>query len=116
MTPGPLTTGAADPPPATPSGPGAAPESLEQTRTTFRPIPILITAIAALAVALTPMAGLPPKAHLTLVILVAAGGLWMTESLPVAITALFIPILGIGLGVTDARGAFAGFGDPIVFL
>jgi solute carrier family 13 (sodium-dependent dicarboxylate transporter), member 2/3/5 len=117
MTPGPLATEAASPPPpATPSGPGAAPESFEQTRTVFRPIPILVTAIVALAMALAPIPGLSPKAHHTLVILVAAGGLWMTESLPVAITALFIPILGIALGVTDARGAFAGFGDPIVFL
>jgi sodium-dependent dicarboxylate transporter 2/3/5 len=40
----------------------------------------------------------------------------MSEALPVAVTALLIPLLGIALGVTDARGAFAGFGDPIVFL
>src|SRR6185503_19162647 len=56
------------------------------------------------------------QAHRTLVILVAAGTLWATEALPVAITALIIPILGIALGVVDAKAAFAGFGDPIVFL
>ena len=94
---------------------GPTAESLE-AGPAFRPLPILLAAIAAIAVALTPVPGLSPKAHHTLVILVVAGGLWMSEALPVAVTALLIPILGITLGVTDARGAFAGFGDPIVFL
>ncbi len=95
----------------------AAPEGLEQSAGAgFRPLPILLTAVAAIAVALAPIPGLAPRAHQVLVILVAAGGLWMTESLPVAVTALLIPILGIALGVTDAKGAYAGFGDPIVFL
>src|SRR5262245_8340399 len=40
----------------------------------------------------------------------------MSESLPVAITALLIPVLGLLLGAADAKTAFAGFGDPIVFL
>jgi sodium-dependent dicarboxylate transporter 2/3/5 len=92
------------------------PDNIEAPGSAFRPLPVLLTAAAALVVALMPIPGLAPKAHHTLVILVAAGGLWMTESLPVAVTALLIPILGIALGVTDARGAFAGFGDPIVFL
>ena len=72
-------------------------------------------ALAAVAVALAPIP-LPPAAHRTLVVLVVAGGLWMTEALPVAVTALLVPVLGVTLGVKDARGAFAGFGDPIVFL
>ena len=92
------------------------PENLESQAAAFRPIPIVIAAVLATVTALVPIPGLAPKAHQTLVILVAVGGLWMSEALPVAVTALLIPILGIGLGVTDARGAFAGFGDPIVFL
>jgi sodium-dependent dicarboxylate transporter 2/3/5 len=82
----------------------------------FRPRAVVLTALAALVIALLPVPGLAPKAHQTLVILVAAGGLWISEALPVAVTALTIPVLGLALGVTDARGAFAGFGDPIVFL
>ncbi len=93
-----------------------APEDLEQRGPAFRPLPIILTAVAAMGAALAPIPGLSPTAHHTLIILVVAGGLWMSEALPVAVTALLIPILGIGLGVTDARGAFAGFGDPIVFL
>lgn len=82
----------------------------------FRPLPILVVAALATAVAFVPIPGLTLAAHRTLVVLVAAGGLWMTEALPVPVTALLIPVLGITLGVTDARAAFAGFGDPIVFL
>jgi sodium-dependent dicarboxylate transporter 2/3/5 len=96
--------------------PAPAPEILEAPPAGFRPLPILLSAAAALAVALAPIPGLEPKAHHTLVILVAVAGLWMTEALPVAVTALLIPVLGLLLGVTEARGAFAGFGDPIVFL
>lgn len=74
-----------------------------------------MVALAALGAGLAPIP-LPPAAHRTLVVLVAAAGLWVTEALPVAVTALLIPVLGVTLGVADARAAFAGFGDPIVFL
>ncbi len=82
----------------------------------FRILPVLLSAAAAIGVGFAPIPALAPPAHHTLVVLVAVGGLWMTEALPVAVTALLIPVLGIGLGITNARGAFAGFGDPIVFL
>jgi sodium-dependent dicarboxylate transporter 2/3/5 len=82
----------------------------------FRPLPAVLVAVAATAVALIPMPGFPVAAHRTLVILIAVGGLWLTEALPVSITALLIPVLGVTLGVADAKAAFAGFGDPIVFM
>ena len=95
--------------------PPPAPLPGEEAVTAFRPRAIALVALAAIITAFAPIP-LAPAAHRTLVILVACGGLWMTEALPVAVTALLIPVLGITLGVTDARGAFAGFGDPIVFL
>jgi sodium-dependent dicarboxylate transporter 2/3/5 len=74
--------------------------------------------VAGLATAsgLLPVPGLTPEAHRTLVIVVAAAGLWISEALPVAVTALTIPILALLLGAAPAKQAFAGFGDPIVFL
>jgi len=99
-------------PPAEP--PAELPEG-EETRHRFRPGAVAIVAVAAAAVGLAPLP-LPLAAHRTLVILVVAGGLWVTEALPLAVTALMIPVLGITLGVADAKAAFAGFGDPIVFL
>jgi len=81
-----------------------------------RPLAVLVVALIAIGVAALPTPGLTPAAHRTLVVLVAAAGLWVSEALPVAITALLIPVLGVMLGATDAKGAFSGFGDPIVFL
>lgn len=41
---------------------------------------------------------------------------WVTEALPLAVTALLGPTLAVLLGVAPARGAFAAFADPIIFL
>lgn len=88
----------------------------EDTPHRTRPLAVALVALLALGVALVPMPGLPVAAHRTLVVLTVAAGLWISEALPVAITALLIPVLGAILGATDAKGAFSGFGDPIVFL
>ena len=42
--------------------------------------------------------------------------LWMTEALPMAVTAMLGPMLAVIFGVADARGALAPFADPIIFL
>jgi sodium-dependent dicarboxylate transporter 2/3/5 len=42
--------------------------------------------------------------------------LWMTEALPLAITALVGPTLAVLMQVAPARSAFASFADPIIFL
>ena len=96
------------------AAPGLTPA--EDSSARFRLGKVLAIAAAAVTVALLPIPGLTPAAHRVLVILVAATGLWMTESLPLAATALLIPVLALMLGAADARTAFAGFGDPIVFL
>ena len=92
------------------------PATLEDPTIGFRAGHALAVLAAALAVHFIPIPGLEPRAHTTLVLLVIAGGLWMTEALPVAVTALAIPVLALLFGVADAKTAFAGFGDPIVFL
>src|SRR5688572_31415472 len=42
--------------------------------------------------------------------------LWVTEALPLAVTALIGPVFAIVLQVTSARAALAPFADPIIFL
>ena len=42
--------------------------------------------------------------------------LWITEALPLAVTALAGPVLAVVLQVAPARTAFAPFADPIIFL
>jgi solute carrier family 13 (sodium-dependent dicarboxylate transporter), member 2/3/5 len=88
----------------------------EEGSSRFRPLPAALGLAAAIAVYLIPIPGLEPRAQATLAILTLAAAWWMTEALPVPVTALFIPVLGIALGVFPAKEAFAGFGDPIVFL
>lgn len=94
-----------------PSGPQPREE-----RAHARPRLVLAVAVAAVLVAVLPIPGLPARAHGTLTLLVAAAGLWMTEAVPIAWTSLLIPALAVLLGIADAKTAFAGFGDPILFL
>ena len=59
---------------------------------------------------------MPPPAHRLGAILAMMVVLWVTEALPLAVTALIGPVLAILLGVAQARVAFAPFADPIIFL
>lgn len=42
--------------------------------------------------------------------------LWLTEALPLAITALLVPVLACALGLMDVKASLAGFADPLIFL
>ena len=90
--------------------------AFERGAESIRPRALLGVAIAALVVAVAPISGLEPRAHGTLIVLVVAAGLWMTEAVPIAWTALLIPVLAIVLRIADPKAAFSGFGDPILFL
>jgi sodium-dependent dicarboxylate transporter 2/3/5 len=71
---------------------------------------------AVLVVLLLAPLPLAPAAHTLAAILAMMVVLWITEALPLAITALIGPLLTIVLGVVPARTAFAPFADPIIFL
>ena len=58
----------------------------------------------------------PLAAHRLAAILAMMVVLWVTEALPLAVTALIGPMLAIILGVTSPRNALAPFADPIIFL
>ncbi len=59
---------------------------------------------------------LAAPAHRLAAILAMMVVLWVTEALPLAVTALIGPTLAIVLGVVPARAAYAPFADPIIFL
>lgn len=65
---------------------------------------------------LWPISGISPQAHKLAAVLAMMIVLWMTEALPLAVTALVGPTLVVILGVTTARAVFAPFADPIIFL
>jgi sodium-dependent dicarboxylate transporter 2/3/5 len=45
-----------------------------------------------------------------------AAVLWISEALPLPVTALLVPVGLAGLGVFEARDAFTSFGSPVLFL
>jgi sodium-dependent dicarboxylate transporter 2/3/5 len=59
---------------------------------------------------------IPAPAHRLAAILAMMVVLWITEALPLAVTALIGPLLAIVLRVAPARVALAPFADPIIFL
>jgi sodium-dependent dicarboxylate transporter 2/3/5 len=69
-----------------------------------------------LAILFVPAPGLSVNAHKLSAILALMIVLWMTEALPLAVTAMLGPTLAVLLGIANARTAFASFADPIIFL
>jgi sodium-dependent dicarboxylate transporter 2/3/5 len=59
---------------------------------------------------------LPPAAQRVAAVLLLMVVLWMTEALPLAVTALLGPTLCVLLGVATAQTVFAPFADPVIFL
>ncbi|MFW5917893.1 MAG: SLC13 family permease [Haloferacaceae archaeon] len=78
----------------------------------------LAVAVAATAVvAAVPMAGLSEAGSFALATMTFAAVLWVTEGLPLPVTALCVPILLTVFGVFPTlAGALHGFADPIIFL
>jgi len=67
-------------------------------------------------VLLAPTPGLTPAAHRLAAIMLTVVILWVSEALPMAVTAILGPMLAVVLQVTPARAALAPFADPIIFL
>src|SRR5687768_9914303 len=59
---------------------------------------------------------LPVPAHRIAAILALMVVFWVTEALPLAVTALLGPVLAVILQVVPVRTAFASFADPIIFV
>jgi len=60
--------------------------------------------------------GLAPDAHRLAAIFALVIVFWVSEAIPLAVTALLGPALAVPFGVAPAREAFAPFGHPILFL
>ncbi len=73
--------------------------------------PFLFFAILLLPAPTLPIAAQRLAAVLSLMIV-----FWMTEALPLSVTALLGPTLAVLLGVAPVKVVFAPFADPIIFL
>lgn len=58
----------------------------------------------------------PARVKLGLGILACIALLWVTEALPLAATALLVPVLGTLTGVMELKVSMTSFGDPLIFL
>ncbi|MFQ6083731.1 MAG: SLC13 family permease [Candidatus Aminicenantia bacterium] len=57
-----------------------------------------------------------PRAHTLLAVFFLTVIWWVTEAIPIPVTALIVPILITGLGIASAKEAFAPFANPIIIL
>ena len=89
-----------------------AEELFNRRRRTFGLFGAPIVLIALLAAPLP----LGAPAHRLAAILAMMVVLWISEGLPLAVTALIGPVLTVILRVAPAKVAFAPFADPIIFL
>ena len=65
---------------------------------------------------LLPLEGLKPEAQRLAAVMAAVVALWVTEALPLPVTALAGAAACVALRVAPAREVFAPFADPLMFL
>ncbi|MEK6230652.1 MAG: DASS family sodium-coupled anion symporter [Luteolibacter sp.] len=58
----------------------------------------------------------PAKIRLGLAFFACIAFLWMTEAMPLAVTALLVPVLGAAMGLSGVRESLASFAAPPIFL
>jgi solute carrier family 13 (sodium-dependent dicarboxylate transporter), member 2/3/5 len=71
---------------------------------------------AFLALLALPISGVSPAAHRLAAVLATVVVLWVTEALPLAVTALVGAAACVVLRVAPAKEVFAPFADPLMFL
>ena len=81
-----------------------------------RRIGVVLAPAMFIGLLLLPMPGLSPEAHRLAAILATVVVLWVTEVLPMPVTALLGAAMAVVLRVAPARDVFAPFADPLMFL
>jgi sodium-dependent dicarboxylate transporter 2/3/5 len=72
--------------------------------------------LAFVAVLLLPLPQLSPEAHRLAAIMALVIVFWITEVLPLPVTALVGPALAVMMGVASVTDAFAPMANPLIFL
>ena len=81
-----------------------------------RTIGLFGSPICALLVFMTPIPDLTLAAHKLLALMVFIALWWITEPIPLPITALLGPTLAVVIGIAPASTAFSAFANPLIFL
>ena len=77
---------------------------------------LTLAPIVFVAILLMPAPSLTPAAHRLGAILAAVVVLWVTEALPMPVTAMLGAAAAVVLRVAPAKEVFAPFADPLMFL
>jgi sodium-dependent dicarboxylate transporter 2/3/5 len=78
---------------------------------------LLAAVTGTVLVATVPISDLSQSGQFALAAMTFAAVLWVTEALPLPVTALLVPVVVTGFGIFPTLGgAFAGFADPVIFL
>ena len=88
-------------------------ERFERWRNT---VGLFLGPIVAFVLYITPMPTLSAKAHILAAILGWVVTWWVTEPVPIPVTALIGPMLCIPFDIASAKNVFAPFSDPIIYL
>jgi len=79
-------------------------------------IGLLLGPLVLISVYFSPLLSQNPRAHRLLAIFFLIVIWWVTESIPIPITALLVPVLITAFGVAPVKDAFAPFANPIIML
>jgi sodium-dependent dicarboxylate transporter 2/3/5 len=88
----------------------------EQFNRRRRSAGMVLAPIVFVGLWLAPISGVNPQAHAMAAVMGLVIVLWLSEALPLAVTAVLGPTVAVVLGVAPARQALAPFADPIIFL
>ncbi|HEV2799707.1 MAG TPA: SLC13 family permease [Pyrinomonadaceae bacterium] len=97
-----------------------APERITEGEARFERVRRVVGLVLAPALFVTllllPMPALKPEAHRLAAVMAAVVVLWVTEALPLPVTALLGAAACVVMRVAPARDVFAPFADPLMFL
>lgn len=77
---------------------------------------LLAIALTGIVLLFPTPAGLSEEGYRAIALFVFTGAVFALEPAPLPIAALMSPVAQVALGISDIRGAFSAFGDPVVFL
>lgn len=102
-----------EPPADTSKAPAGAAGPIDRTR---QAIGLALGPLAAVALLAFPIGGVSAEAARLAAVVAWVVIWWITEAVPLPVTALLGPALTVVLGVTTVKDAFSPFGDPVIFL
>ncbi len=77
---------------------------------------LLVLGGTAIVLLIPAPTGLTPEAHRALALFVFTGMILSLQPVPLPIAALLVPVAQVALDINTARGAFAPFADPVIYL